>query len=126
MKNCVLFLENDFNDFYIRNLWWIIALGVILIGGLLILLMRIRYKSKGKSTPKVSIEDNLEAIGGKDNVIAHSLNGSRIVLVLRDYEAIDREKLKNAGAVGFVLKSDKITIVFKNDAKKVYKEMFGE
>ena len=126
MKNCVLFLENDFNDFYIRNLWWIIALGVILIGGLLILLMRIRYKSKGKSTPKVSIEDNLEAIGGKDNVIAHSLNGSRIVLVLRNYEAIDREKLKNAGAVGFVLKSDKITIVFKNDAKKVYKEMFGE
>lgn len=123
MKNCVLFLENDF---YIRNLWWIIALGVILIGGLLILLMRIRYKSEGKSTPKVSIEDNLEAIGGKDNVIAHSLNGSRIVLVLRDYEAIDREKLKNAGAVGFVLKSDKITIVFKNDAKKVYKEMFGE
>ncbi len=123
MKNCVLFLENDF---YIRNLWWIIALGVILVGGLLILLMRIRYKNKGKSTPKVSIEENLEAIGGKDNVIAHSLNGSRIVLVLRDYEAIDREKLKNAGAVGFVLKSDKITIVFKNDAKKVYKEMFGE
>ena len=123
MKNCVLFLENDF---YIRNLWWIIALGVILVGGLLILLMRIRYKSKGKSTSKVSIEDNLDAIGGKDNVIAHSLNGSRIVLVLKDYDAIDREKLKNAGAVGFVLKSDKITIVFKKDAKNVYKEMFGE
>ncbi len=122
MKNCVLFLENDF---LLRNLWWIIALAVIFLGGLLILLVRIRHKGN-KSSAKVSIEDNLDAIGGRDNVIAHSLNGSRIVLVLKDYDAIDREKLKNAGAVGFVLKSDKITIVFKKDAKNVYKEMFGE
>lgn len=121
MNNCVLFLENDF---YVRNLWWMILLAVILIGGLLTLLMCIRHKGSKEKGRKVSVEDNLEAIGGRDNVIAHSLNGSRIVLVLKDYGLIDREKLKVAGAIGFVLKSDKITIVFKKDAKNIYNQMF--
>ncbi len=121
MNNCVLFLENDF---YVRNLWWMILLAVILIGGLFTLLMCIRHKGNKEKGRKVSVEDSLEAIGGRDNVIAHSLNGSRIVLVLKDYDLIDREKLKVAGAIGFVLKSDKITIVFKKDAKNIYNQMF--
>lgn len=123
MNNCGYFLENDF---LIKNLWWMIVIAVVLIGGILILLMSIRRKGSKEKKNAVSVERNLEAIGGRDNIIAHSLNGSRIVLVLKDYDLIDKQLLKSQGAIGFVLKSDKITIVFKNDAKKIYKQMFGE
>ncbi len=123
MEKCVLFLENDF---LLRNLWWMILIAVILLGGIFILLMSIRHKGAKEKKTVVSVQGNLEAIGGRDNVIAHSLNGSRIVLILRDYDLIDKQMLKSQGAVGFVLKSDKITIVFKNDAKKIYRQMFGE
>ncbi len=123
MNNCEFFLENDF---LIKNLWWMIVIAVVLVGGILILLMSIRHKGNKEKKSAVSVERNLEAIGGRDNIIAHSLNGSRIVLVLKDYDLIDKQLLKSQGAIGFVLKSDKITIVFKNDAKKIYKQMFGE
>lgn len=123
MNNCGYFLENDF---LIKNLWWMIVIAVVLVGGILILLMSIRHKGNKEKKNAVSVERNLEAIGGRDNIIAHSLNGSRIVLVLKDYDLIDKQLLKSQGAIGFVLKSDKITIVFKNDAKKIYKQMFGE
>lgn len=103
-----------------------IVIAVVLVGGILILLMSIRHKGNKEKKSAVSVERNLEAIGGRDNIIAHSLNGSRIVLVLKDYDLIDKQLLKSQGAIGFVLKSDKITIVFKNDAKKIYKQMFGE
>ena len=77
-------------------------------------------------THVVNISDNLQAIGGKDNVLSHSLSGSRIILHLKDYSKVEREKLKKAGAIGFIMKSDKLTIVFKENAKDVYQNLFKE
>lgn len=112
------------NDFLLQNLWWLVLLAVILLGGIFFLLGHIAQKKKTTNKKTIHVEDNLQAIGGKDNVISHSLSGSRINLVLRDFKKVDKEKLKNAGAIGFVMKSDKLTIVFKDKAEDVYKQLF--
>ncbi len=114
------------DEFLLKNLWWVILLTVICLAGIVILLSYIVYKKKKEPTRVVNISDNLQAIGGKDNVLSHSLSGSRIVVRLKDYSKLEREKLKKAGAVGFILKSDKLTIVFKDDAKAVYQDLFRE
>ena len=102
-----------------------VLVGVIFLGGLIFLLTHIVRGNKTKKKKTIiNAEDNLSAIGGKDNVISHSISGSRIILVLKDFSKVDKEKLKNAGAIGFVMKSDKLTIVFKDKAQEVYDKLF--
>ena len=114
------------DEFFLKNLWWVILLAVICVAGIIILLSYIVRKRKKEQTHVVNISDNLQAIGGKNNVLSHSLSGSRIILQLKDYSKVDREKLKKAGAVGFILKSDKLTVVFKENARGVYQNLFKE
>lgn len=113
-------------DFLIQNLWWIVFIGVIVLGGIIFLLSHIAKKNKKQNIQVIDAEDSLKAIGGKENVLSHSIVGSRIMLSLKDYSKVDKEKLKNAGAVGFVMKSDKLTIVFKDKAQDVYNDLFGK
>lgn len=110
-------------DFFLKNLWWIVLIAALAAGGLILFL---RFRPKRKQKQIVNISGNLEAIGGADNVLSHTLEGSRIVLQLKDYGKVDREKLKTQGATGFLLKSDKLTIVFKDGAKDVYRALFPE
>ena len=119
----MIFLDDEF---LLRNLWWVILLALICLAGIVILLSYIVHKKKKEPTHVVNISDNLQAIGGKDNVLSHSLSGSRIILHLKDYSKVEREKLKKAGAIGFIMKSDKLTIVFKENAKDVYQNLFKE
>jgi phosphotransferase system IIB component len=51
--------------------------------------------------------------------------GSRIVLVLKDYQKIDQAKLKEAGVDSFIEMSDRLTLVIKDNADKVYHTIFG-
>lgn len=119
----MVIIENE-NEFLIKNLWWIVLLGLVLISGIAFMATYFLRSKKLEKKNIININDNLSAIGGKDNVISHSLFGSRIILVLKNYDLVDKEKLKKAGATGFILKSDKLTIVFKDKAKEVYKSLF--
>ena len=85
------------NDFLITNLWWIVLLAiVVLAGGAFLIYFLVRSK-KGKGVPaKEASEALVGAIGGMENVIDHSLAGSRITLRLKD----DR-KVEEPGLVAF-------------------------
>ena len=72
------------------------------------------------------IEEHLiKYIGGEDNVISHSINRSRIVLVLKDYSLVDEDKLKSCGVESIIKMSNKITLV-SNDASAIYKSLFND
>jgi phosphotransferase system IIB component len=118
-------MENAFNEFLKTNSWWIalIFVGLIVLSIVSIYLSGIKKKGKSPTRP---IDKNayLMALGGEDNIVSKELVGSRIVLVLKDHEKIDRAKLKEAGVDSFVEMSDKLTLVIKNDAAKVYKTIF--
>jgi len=118
-------MENGFNEFLKTNSWWIalIFVGLIVLSVTLIYLSGIKKKS---TTPVKIIDKNayLIALGGAENILSKKLVGSRIVLVLKDNKKIDRAKLKEAGVDSFVEMSDKLTLVIKDGAEKVYKTLF--
>lgn len=74
----------------------------------------------------VEANNILSGLGGQENIIAHSLNGSRIVLVLKNYDLVNEEILNTNGVDTVIRMSNKITLVSKGDASKIYKGMFGD
>ena len=103
----------------------LIALGVIILGVLIFLLIKIFSKKRVKSLPIASKSEYFEALGGEDNYIDSSREGSRIIVHLKDYSKINKEKIKEAGVTGFIEKSDKLTLVVKDNAEEVYEKIFN-
>ena len=118
--------QNQVNDFLGSNAWWIalIVASLILITILLIVFSG-RKKRKKQPVRVIEASKYYEALGGQENVISHTRTGSRIALVLKDYEALDKEKIKEAGVDGFIKMSDKLVLVIKGDAEAVEKALFG-
>ncbi|MBQ7249792.1 MAG: PTS transporter subunit EIIB [Bacilli bacterium] len=120
----------EFNDF-LRQYSLYIAIGIaafILVVVLVVLFICLSKRKKADATPKRVIVASayIEALGGADNIVSHSLVRSRIVLTLKDYDIVDKEKLKEAGVDGFIMMSDKLTLVIKGDAEKVNAAIFPE
>ena len=103
----------------------LIGLGVIILGVLIFVLIKIFRKKPVKSLPIASKSEYFEALGGEDNYIDSSREGSRIIVHLKDYSKINKEKIKEAGVTGFIEKSDKLTLVVKDNAKEVYEKIFN-
>lgn len=69
-------------------------------------------------------EEVLKALGGAENILDHSLNGSRVILVLNNYDLVDDKALKEMGVSSIVKMTNKITLVVKGDASSFYKSLF--
>ena len=98
---------------------WQIAL---IIGGALlfacaIIVIFIILKRK-KSKPFIS-DDWFMALGGNENIKEISAVGSRLSLVLKDKEAIAREKLKTLGVSSVLVMSNKVTLVIEGEAERI-------
>ncbi len=116
-----------FNRFLGQNAIWIcLSLSAItlLIVGLIFLSGRKRKEVIPEKV--ISKSEYISALGGEENILSKELRGSRIVLVLKDYEKLDRQKIKEAGVDGFIMMSDRLTLVIKGSAELVYKTIFGE
>ena len=105
----------------------LIAGGAALLILIIVLAVILGKKKRGPKKTKRAIDKSayMEALGGEGNVISHIRKGSRIELKLNDYEALDKEKLKEAGVDGFIKMSDRLTLVIKGDAEAVEKTLFG-
>ena len=120
---------NPFNEF-LKNYGIFLAIGVagiVLITVLVLFLVSLSKKRKNVVKEEPQTVDNskvIEAVGGRDNVISHSLNGSRIALELKDYSLVDEKALNEAGVASVIKMSNTITLVIKGDSEKLYKSMF--
>ncbi len=112
-----------YSDFLLKNIWWIIALIALALFVTIFFLDRHFYKEK-KKTVEIQPSLYLEALGGEENVLERALDGSRIILKLKDYGAVNRDKLREAGVTGFIQMSDKLTLVIKDNAMEVYNKIF--
>ena len=111
-----------------KYLPYIIGGGAALLVLIVILVILLAKKKKKKKKVVHHVVDKsayMEALGGEDNVISHLRKGSRIELKLKDYDAIDKDKIKEAGVDGFIKMSDRLTLVIKGDAETVEKILFG-
>ena len=116
-----------YSDFLLKNLWWIVLIALAL---LFLAFFFIEHRSKLIKRKKKSEVTNekaslyLEALGGENNVEEKKLEGSRIVVKLKDYNAVNRDKLREAGVSGFIQMSDRLTLVIKENAAGVYNKIF--
>jgi phosphotransferase system IIB component len=111
-------------DFLLGNLWWLVILGIVFLFIVAYFLEKWWSTFRKSKAPKAAKDEYLEALGGAENLIDGTIEGSRIVLHLKNYGKVDEEKLKKSGIVGFIAQSDKLTLVVKDEAAKVYDLIF--
>lgn len=124
--------SNPLNDFLINyGIYIAIAVaGAAFLAVLILFIISLAKKKNAVSAPKSEKEiptnslEILEALGGKENIIEHSLNGSRMSLVLHNYDMVDENKLNSLGVDSCIRMSNKIILVIKNDMSSIYKGMF--
>lgn len=118
----------NFDEFN-SNYWWIylVLVSVIAVSCLIILITK-RKETKRKNNEVAKQNSNLNNLysylGDKENVIFHELKGTRLTLVLKDYQKVDREKLKEIGVERVLSMSNKYILVGKtSDLEKINKNL---
>ena len=120
-------LKNNISEF-LKNYALYIAIGVAVLIALaivLILVLSKNKKSKKISKQDVVIDTNewLLALGGKDNILEKNATGSRLVVKLNDPSKLNEEKLKELGVSNILKMSNKITLVFEDQAEKILSQL---
>jgi phosphotransferase system IIB component len=108
----------DFNEFN-TNYWWIylVIVGIISLSFLFFLIFK--NKNRKENITK-NYSETLNYLGGEENLISHELKGTRLILVLKDYKQVDREKLKDLGVEKVLSMSNKYILVGKvENIKKI-------
>lgn len=94
----------------------IVAIIVSLIAIVIILICKKFRKPKNKS----GVYDELiDAFGGIDNIVEIKARESRLSLVLKDYNLINEDKLKEKGITSSIKMTNKITYVVGSSAKEI-------
>ena len=124
--------KNSFNEWLgTWGLYIAFALAGVVFLTVLGLFLYTYFKTKkngpvltNNQTKVIKNERVLDALGGADNILDHSLNGSRVILVLNNYDSVNVEALKELGVSSVVKMSNKITLVIKGDVSSFYKSLF--
>ena len=118
LMDLILMNFNEFNASY----WWVYIILALLVIGLICLIVIKNKKNKKIKAEEVELVKKLSGVydllGGKDNVISHNLNGSRLTIVLKDYSKVDEPKLKEIGVERILTMSNKMILVGK-DLKRI-------
>lgn len=103
----------DLNQFLKDNALWI-ALSILAIIIIVVILILVSKKKGTKKTSKNELYEQLiAAFGTINNIISSSAKGSRLSLVLREYELLNNEKLEALGVSSSIRMSSKITFVLE-------------
>lgn len=95
--------------------WQYIAIFCILI---LISLVVLKISKKDFS---IEINKLIQCLGGKDNIIDSEVNMSRLKVILKDMEIVDKEGIQKLGAKGIVEIDNQLKIIFGPNSKQLKK-----
>ena len=98
------------NEFLKNNAWWI-ALSAVALIVIVVLLIILTGKKTNKVTNNDLYNEYIDAFGTINNIISSHFKGSRLTLVLRDYDLLNNEKLETLGISSLIRMSSKITFV---------------
>ena len=97
------------------------AIVLIIVGSVVVVLNVISaiaaHMYRNKKAKQIDDSEWFDALGGKENVKSAMAIGSRLNLVLNDYEAINREALGKLGVVSTFTMSNKIIMVLQTKAE---------
>ena len=118
-------LKNDLNGFLQNNALWI-ALALVGVIVIVVAIILITAAVRKNQKPEVKIAEKslwVEALGGEDNIVSSEAYGSRLAVVLKDKEKMNREELKRLGVTNFIEMSNKITLLLEDKAELVKAEL---
>ena len=120
-------LKYNLNQFF-QSYAFYIALGVaVLIAVAIILIVIFSKRKKGNKIEKqnviINTNDWLEALGGRENILEKNATGSRLVVKLQEPEKMNEERLKELGVSNILKMSNKITLVFEDQAEKILSQL---
>lgn len=121
--------DNQFNEIlknYILPISIIVA-GIIFVTVLILFIIAMVKNKKEKAIVKRELpsDDIIYLLGGKENIINASLNGSRLSLVLKDYKLVNEAKLNELGIDSIIKMSNKIILISKDDLKQFYNNIIN-
>lgn len=100
----------------------IVAAAIIITLAIVVIILNIKKKkntvSTNKNNKKQTIDnydDYITYLGGIENIDAIDFKGHRLVVVLKDYNKIQKEELKNLHINSIVLMSNKMILVNELD-----------
>ena len=120
----VLMNFSEFNS----NYWWVYLVVVFIVSLSFLLLLITKKKEADKRKAEIKQNADLSNVysylGDKDNVVSHELKGIRLTLVLKDYQKVNREKLKEIGVERVLSMSNKYILVGEaKDLEKINKNL---
>ena len=94
-----------------------IVTGVLIIATVIVLIIFLKKRKV------VKVDDSLwiDNLGGRENINGVTQVGSRINLVLKDKEIINKDNLKELGVKSVLVMSNKVTLVVENNAEDIAK-----
>ena len=92
----------------------------------LVSLLKKKSLNKQSQINNIDNDEVLISLGGKDNIIEHFVNGSRLSLILKNYDLVNIEKLNELGFPSVIKMSNKITLVYEGDLESLAKRIFNE
>lgn len=120
----VLMNFSEFNS----NYWWVYLVVVFIISLSFLVLLITKKKEADKRKDEIKQNADLSNVysylGDKDNVVSHELKGTRLTLVLKDYQKVNRDKLKEIGVERVLSMSNKYILVGEaKDLEKINKNL---
>lgn len=92
-----------------------IIVGVILLIVAIIIFINVNKKKNINKEFNEKVLGIINNLGGNDNIISVTPKMSRVEFVLKNYELVNKEELKNLGVQGISKTSQKITLVVGNE-----------
>lgn len=72
---------------------------------------------------QIEINKLITYLGGKDNIISTEVNMSRLKVILKNMEIVDKEGIQKLGAKGIVEIDNQLKILFGPNSKQLKKYM---
>ena len=92
-----------------------IIIGIIILIVAIIVFISFNKKNIINKEFNEKVIDIIKNLGGNDNIISVTPKMSRVEFVLKNYELVNKEELKNLGVQGISKTSQKITLVVGNE-----------
>lgn len=118
--------KNDFEIFLKNYAWLLCVIVVAIIIVVLVIVFVIKRNKKvptGKIVSEASSDEWALALGGLDNISDIYSTGSRLSILLKNPDLINRDELTKLGVSSIVLMSNKVTLVSNLDNQKIVEKI---
>lgn len=122
----MILARQEVNDFLSTYALYIVLGFVLILAITVCVILLVNKYNKNKTTKKTketSIEKFYGFVGGKENIDDIRLVGSRLTLVLKDVNLLNKDEIKTLGVNNIISLKEKVTLVLDETGKTYFKDI---